>query len=203
MTADGKLLAIDGRDGHFYYFFADNEDSSAIYWTIGNNATELFTFAEVAGGFNVVDGEVEGDTTTFTYDGVEYYFDGSKFTPDVVGELAIRSAFWRFYNIAGDDYYFAVNEDGELIAKNIPNEGQDDYMMCCKHLGQISIDMQDNITTAEVVSSIIELWGVELITEMTVGATGSFVLPATDDILAQTYQLDYGQIAPKMSEYSE
>lgn len=95
----------------------------------------------------------------------------------------------------------AVNESGELIAKNMPYEGQDDYMICYKNNNSAEIDMQGSVTSAEVINSIKSLWGVELITEMTDGATGSFVLPAKSGKLAQTYQLDYGNVSPEIEDF--
>lgn len=206
VTADGKLLKVHDHNGNNYYFFGAHEDSTGIYWTIGNSATEVANFSEAAGGATQVDGEVAEGTTTFTYNNVEYYFDASKFTPDVVGELKFRKAYYRQIGTT-PRVKLAVNEQGQLIttSENFENCG-----LCFDNNSDensywnTTNDGGGNVgLTEELWATILSDWGVEIITELSDSSSSrGFVLPAKDDMAAQAYAITEGVIDPNLTVYS-
>lgn len=205
VTADGKLLKVHDHNGNDYYFFAAHEDNTGIYWTISNSATEVANFSEAAGGATQVDGEVAEGTTTFTYNSVEYFFDASKFTPDVLGPYLTRTAYWREFEYQQEEQTKTakalVNEEGEIFVV----EGEYGDMVCYNNGTQIEVATSSTTPLWDVLDNLKSEWGYEALTDaqMPEGQNTDITLPAKGDLHQQVYIIRSNVATPNIADYTE
>lgn len=193
------IQQIDGRVIRTVFATATTDDGLIVYVEGGRVTTNaLGTVSEFKtlhmGEYNNIEQWQEG------YAAQLGLYSGGGDSPSPTPTY--RKAFWRSYTEGGANLTLAVNEDGELIAQNNPYEGEDIYTCCYKQDDQALIGEQSMFTTEEIIAAVIAAWGIETITDMQDGATGSFTLPATDNALAQTYRLSLGEISPEVENYT-